>query len=546
MKKRSNVLLQRVTAIALMSILTVACSSKPTGMEQTKAPAANNSQTSAATYPIKTNQVLTYWGLMGNSNMANFFSKIDESPFGKDLEKRTGVKVNFQHPPQGQDREQFNLMISSSGELPDLIETNWFNNGSYPGGAQKALNDKVIIPLNDLIKKHAPNLNKMLEEDKELAKMLQTDDKKYFVFPMIRNSFSQVYRGPMIRKDWLDELGLKDPTTISEWETVLRAFKEKRGATAPLSIVYSNSGGMDIHDAFIGAFKTSGGFYVNDEGKVKYGPADKSYKDALSLFRRWYSEGLLDKDFAVTDVKANNNKILSGQSGSTVYLLSGGIQSYLDAMLPKDPKFNMVGAPYPTLNKGETPFIGQYDFKVEPARGVAISGKMKNPELAVQWLDYAYSKEGNELFNFGLPNESYVNNNGAISFTEKVTKDPKYTTVQVLSQYTRQNGPFMIDERYTKLIMKYPQQDEAVKLWSATDAKKHTLPPFITPTDAESKELAKLTTALKSYKEEMQFKFIMGKEPIENYDKFVAQMDQLGLQKVLEIYQAALDRYNKR
>ncbi|SFL59330.1 putative aldouronate transport system substrate-binding protein [Paenibacillus sp. 1_12] len=543
MNKKSKRMLQCISAVTLISTMTIACS-KQSSPTVDKA-ATNNSQPTAVTYPLNTDQTLSYWGLMGNSNMANFFPSIGEAPFGKELAKRTGVQVNFKHPPQGQDREQFNLMVASN-ELPDMIETNWFNNGVYPGGAQKALNDKVITPLNDLIKNNAPNLNKLLNEDKDLAKMLQTDDGKYFVFPMIRNSFSQVYNGPMIRKDWLDELGLPVPTTIDEWEIALRAFKEKKGAATPLSIIYTNTGGMDIKDAFIGAFKTSAGFYVNDEGKVKYGPSDKQYKDATLLFRKWYNEGLLDKDFAVTDVKANNNKILSGQSGSTVYLLSGGLQSYTDAMKAKEPKFNMVGTPYPTLTKGETPFIGQYDFKVEPNRGVAITANMKKPELAAQWLDYAYGKEGNELFNFGILNESYDSNNGNITFTDKVNKDPKYTTVQILSQYTRQNGPFMIDERYSKMILKYPQQEEAVKLWSATDAKKHTLPPFITPTDSESKELAKLTTAIKSYKEEMQLKFIMGKEPIENYDKFVDQMNQLGLPRVIEIYQAALDRYNKR
>ncbi|MCR8636456.1 extracellular solute-binding protein [Paenibacillus radicis (ex Xue et al. 2023)] len=543
MNKQSKRMLQCMTAVTLISTLTIACSKQASPVEDKAA--TNKSQSAAVTYPINTKQTLSYWGLMGNSAMSNFFSNIGESPFGKELNKRTGVQVNFTHPPQGQDREQFNLMVASN-ELPDMIETNWFNNGVYPGGSQKAINDKVIIPLNDLIKKNAPNLNKLLEEDKELAKMLQTDDGKYFVFPMVRNSFSQVFNGPMIRKDWLDELGLPVPTTIDEWETVLRAFKEKKGAAAPLSIIYSNTAGMDLKEAFIGAYKTATGFYVGDDGKVKYGPSDKQYKDVILLFRKWYNEGLLDKDFAVTDPKANNNKILSGQSGATVYLLSGGLQSYLEAMKAKDPKFNMVGTPFPTLTKGETPFIGHYEFKVEPSRGVAISANTKNPELAAQWLDYAYGKDGNELFNFGIPNESYASNNGNLTFTDKVNKDPKYTTIQMLSQYTRQNGPFMIDEKYSKMILKYPQQEEAVKLWSATDAKKHTLPSFITPTESESKELAKLTTALKSYKEEMQLKFIMGKEPIENYDKFVAQQNQLGLPKILEIYQAALDRYNKR
>ena len=40
----------------------------------------------------------------------------------------------------------------------------------------------------------------------------------------------------MIRKDWLDDLGLEVPETIDEWYTALKAFKEEKGATAPLTL----------------------------------------------------------------------------------------------------------------------------------------------------------------------------------------------------------------------------------------------------------------------------------------------------------------------
>jgi putative aldouronate transport system substrate-binding protein len=504
-----------------------------------------STQPAAVSYPLPSNKGITYWGIMGSTNMTNFFATIGETPFGKELEKKTGVNVKFTHPPAGQDKEQFNLIVASN-ELPDIIETNWFNGGLYPGGPGKAMNDQVILPLNDLIDKHAPNLKKMLAEDKELAKMLQTDDGKYFVFPMIRNSFSQVFAGPMIRKDWLDELGLAVPATIDEWEIALRAFKEKKGVEAPLNFTYDANNGMNIYDTFIGAYQTTSNYYIDDNGKVKYGPADKSFKDAVILIRKWYSEGLISRDFAVTDSKALTSKILSGQSGATVNLLAGGLGSYITLLKEKDPKANMVATPYPTLNKGEVAFTGQYDFKVAPARGAAITTSMKNPELAAQWLDYAYSKEGNMLYNFGIEGVSYTENNGAIAFTDLVNKDPKYTWGQVLTQYARISGPYSLDERYTKLALTYPQQEEAVKLWNATDAKKHALPPFLTPTEAESKELAKVTTALKSYKEEMFLKFILGKEPIDNFDKYVEQLNQIGLPKVLQIYQDSLDRYNKR
>ena len=50
-----------------------------------------------------------------------------------------------------------------------------------------------------------------------------------------------VVQGGIIRKDWLDELGLAVPETLDEWHTVLTAFKEKKGAEAPavLSVQYA-------------------------------------------------------------------------------------------------------------------------------------------------------------------------------------------------------------------------------------------------------------------------------------------------------------------
>ena len=77
----------------------------------------------------------------------------------------------------------------------------------------------------------------------------------------------------------------------------------------------------------------------------------------------------------------------------------------MDAMKAQDPKFKLVGAPYPTLNKDEVPFIGQRDFKYNPGPSKAITTAAKNPELIVRWLDYAYSDEGAMLYNFGIEGE---------------------------------------------------------------------------------------------------------------------------------------------
>ncbi|UYO02424.1 extracellular solute-binding protein [Paenibacillus sp. PSB04] len=531
-----------VSSVLLMSLILAGCSTGSTEEGEPKDQAGASSDI-GSTYPLKTSEGFTSWEAL-NNNAVTFYSNLAETPFGKALVEKTGVNVKYVHPNDQQTKEQFNLMIASD-ELPDTVEYDWTGRsaGSYPGGPEKAIKDGVILELNDLIDKYAPNLKKKLEADKELDKMVKTDSGKYYVFPMIRNPSGLVFRGPIIRKDWLDDLNLPVPTTIAEWETTLKAFKDQKGAKAPLSVTYTG-GNFEIRDAFIGAYHTSNSFYIDDEGKVKYGPVDPQYKDFLALFRKWFAEGLFDKDFALTDGKALDNKILTGQTGATVSLLSGGLGKWMDAMKKQDPKFKLVGAPYPTIQKGEVPFTGQRDFKYNPGPSKAITTAAKNPELVARWLDYAYSDEGAMLFNFGIEGESYSMDNGTPVYTDLIKNNEKYSLQQMVSQYSKPNGPYEADER--RNWNTFPEQDEAVKIWSQTDAEKHTLPAFLTPTDEESKELGKILTDVGNYKEEMFVKFIVGKEPMENYDAYVAQIKKLGIDRAVEIYQNALDRYNER
>jgi len=544
--RRLSILLSIVIVFGLL----MACSKEEKNSAGPSSPAASSangesqppaqpSGDPAGAYPVNTTETITSWEEV-NDNLITFYSNLADTPFGKQLEQETGIKVKYTHPASGQRKEQFNLMIASNN-LTDTIEIDW--TVEYPGGPEKAINDKVIVPLNDLIDQHAPNLKKLLQDNPELDRMMKTDNGTYYVFPMIRPDNALVFRGPIIRKDWLDELNLEVPTTIDEWYAVLQAFKEHKGATAPFTAMYNNE--TNLQDAFIGAFRTANRHYIDDNGKVQYGPIDPQFKDALALLRKWYEEGLFDKDFALnTDTKALDAKMLSGQSGATVHLISGGLGRWMESGKKSDEKFHLVPAPYPTLNKGDTAFIGQRSFEFNPSASKGITTAAKNPELVAKWLDYAYSEPGARLFNFGVEGESYTMADGKPVFTDKVLKDPQYSVQQMISQYTKPNGPFLGDPR--KSLNTYPEMDEAAVVWAKTDAAKHLLPGFLTPTVEESQEVAKILTAVTSYKEEMFMKFVMGKEPLDRFDSYVEQIRSMGIDRVTEIYQAALERYNNR
>ena len=105
-------------------------------------------------YPIETDSKLTYWVAM-NSNVSASAANIADTEFAKELTKRTGVEVEYIHPPQGQESEMFSLMIASD-ELADIIEYDWLR---ALGGPEKAIKDKIILPLGVYFKNYAPGIS---------------------------------------------------------------------------------------------------------------------------------------------------------------------------------------------------------------------------------------------------------------------------------------------------------------------------------------------------------------------------------------------------
>lgn len=543
--KRRKRMLSALIMTTAVGTLTVACSSQSTPAPSASGEKSTPAQQGAAvTYPLQTDKTLSYWGEM-TGNLTGVKSSHADVPFFQEWQKKTGIKLKFTAPPTNQAKEALNVMLAS-GDLPDMIEYDFL---SFPGGPEKAIKDGYILKLNDAIDKYAPNLKKYLKENPNIDKMVKTDNGSYYAFPFIRGDASlQVFQGPIIRKDWLDELGLPLPETIDDWYTTLKAFKEKKNAGAPLSVVSVPRPFNEFNAGhFMGAFGVTRDFYI-DNGQIKFGPAEKGYKEFLALFHKWYAEGLIDKNIATVDQKAMDANFSTGATGATIGNAGGGIGRYQPLLTAKDPKAQLVAAPYPVQKKGDVAFFGQKDQPFSPGGMVAITASSKNAELAARLLDYGYSEEGHMYFNFGSEGVSYKMENGYPKYTDLVMKNPdKLAPAQALSMYVRgnYNGPFVQDKRYIEQYLALPTQREAITVWQKTDVDKHKLPP-ITPTPEESSEMAKIMTDVNTLVDEMTLKIILGTEPVDNFEKYVDKLKSLKLDRALEIEKAALDRYNKR
>src|SRR5579859_5373778 len=193
-------------ALALSACQQAAPPPAPTAAAASGAAAAP-AATEALTLPIVSQSLtLTYWAPM-STNVAASMKSFGEMGCYQELEKRTGIHLDFQHPPLQQEQDQFNLLVAS-GKYPDVVEFDWLH--SYAGGPAKAIKDGVIVRLNDLIDQYAPNLKKVLTDHPEWRKQIVTDEGDLYAFPFLRSDpILLTYMGPVIRKDWLDKLSLK-------------------------------------------------------------------------------------------------------------------------------------------------------------------------------------------------------------------------------------------------------------------------------------------------------------------------------------------------
>jgi len=178
--------------------------------------------------------------------------------------------------------------------------------------------------------------------------------------------------------------------------------------------------------------------------------------------------------------------------------------------------------------------------------GAAISKKNKNVVETVKWLDYKYGQQGSMLFNFGVEGKSYTMVNGFPTYTDDVMKNKDGLAFGVaLTKYAIPFGaPISQDTRYMEQNAALPQQKEALQLWIQPDNKGWL--PTLSLTSEEASKFATIMNDVKTYNDEMFDKFIMGAEPIENFDKFVEKLNKMNVQDAIKIEQAAYERYLKR
>ena len=498
---------------------------------------------------VNTDGPLTYWCKRETVHRTSV-STLADLAYYKTLMEKTGVEVEFIHPPAGQEQEQFNLMMSSR-DYPDIIESNW---ATREGGAAKAISDKIIIPINDLVEKHAPNYKKVLDENKNVKRAFTTDDGQMFGFGGIVRTPDIMSGGLLIRRDMLEKLGMEMPDSIEDWETFFERAKNELGIKTPFT---TDQFRMENYMLFINSFGIGPGFYLDEDRKIQFGPAQPAYREYLETLSGWFEKGYLDNGLFSNTQAIAEAKILNDESAA----FYGFIGSTIGRILPsaKDESFDIVGVKWPSKIEGEEPYLyttavlgdegSKYSFSTGAMAGVTT--KNKNPEKTAKFFDYLYTEEGNLLKNFGIEGETYNLVDGIPTYTDKVLKDADGLPIaDAMGKYFRATYPnpgFLNDINYYNQYYAYDQQKETLEVYrdEYKIAKTSGMPPVSLTLD-EASEISNMLSTINTYKTEMFTKFLMGTASLDTFDEYVKNLEGMGLSRVLEVYNTALERYNAR
>ncbi len=514
-----------------------------------------NGETNQQTYPLTEETVtLTYW--YPNAGSMAELADFNDSYFFKWYEELTNVHIDFIVPAAGSEAEAFQLLFASDS-MPDMVysypnQTTY----SYRAGQDKAIEDGYFIDIAEYLD-YAPNYLSWLANNDDLRKASYSDTGKLYgmwgVWSGMDSEHTYADYGLAIRQDFLDKVGMEVPTTYSEWEAVLTAFKDELGIQAPL---YTSKFGIDQGEMMAG-YDTAPYWYQRD-GVIQYGPMDDGYRDYLVMMHDWYEKGLLDPDFATrssSGVTADNDMILNDKVGALTDYGTRLGDTYVSRGATNT-DFNLVGAPQPTKDPDDPTYVepayrdNTYTMMVSGVCN-SVSADSENIELAVRWLDGFYAEEIALNANYGTEeyegtvwhNDDTTSTGRIIDYDYRYSNPDGKSSGMILVEYSAKNPPV----RYEGMQVECSPQvkKDGYEIWKLYEPV-NAVPTRITPTSEEGTEFASLYTDIETYVQECNVKFIMGQMSLDDYDSYRDTLTQMGIDRCIELRQAALDRYNAR
>ncbi len=320
---------------------------------------------------------------------------------------------------------------SASGELPDIISHDIINTSTYYSWIKQG----IVRALPDDLGAY-PNIQKVMAQDD--VKGFTVDGKYYMIPRLTYNSNEQktLERALIVRKDWMDALGLKAPVTYEDYQKMLTAFAKGD----PDGNSKNDTAGVTMRTQAMlmavgaGAFpNVANSSWVKEDGKYIPYYASKNMDEYVKHMRELYTSGAIDPDFAIMKTNDGVEKFAQGLAGaiamqatpSGLRLLEGAWNKY-----QKDKNFADNIAIYPI--SWQTDDGSRYSFEMLSFWSETYFSSSVNDEKMDRILriyDYLLSDEYMTANLYGLEGKDYRKEGDAYVITREKNSDGQYKSL---------------------------------------------------------------------------------------------------------------------
>ncbi|WP_135549296.1 extracellular solute-binding protein [Paenibacillus cymbidii] len=345
-----------------------------------------------------------------------------DSDVMKKLMETTNAKLDINWVPNAAYNDKLTASLAA-GDLPTVIVADL----NQPAVAN-AIDAGVFWELTPYLKDY-PNLKRL---DPGVLNNASYKGKTYGIYRARDKARSTIF----IRKDWLDNMGLKAPSTPQELLSTAIAFgtgdPDKNGKVDTTGWVMDN-GGSDLK-AYL-TWLGGPNEWAEDGGKLVPAVLTPQYTETLKAFKKLYDEHGVNQDFLLVDSNKKNEIFYGGKAG-IYYQVSDATRE--KSVQKNDPKaqvimINEFTGPAGIKTRGEAGFNLMLMI---PKKNVKTEEQLRQ---VLSFIDKLGSKEAQLLLNFGIEGVHYTLDGGQIvwkdqdGFTKSTGAGPGIYNLNILT-----------------------------------------------------------------------------------------------------------------
>jgi putative aldouronate transport system substrate-binding protein len=479
--------------------------------------------TGGLTLPLVDKPTKLTWMLVSDFN-------VNDKLVAQEIEKRTGITVDFQTVSAATSQDKLRVTMAS-GKLPDIFH------GLLPAELKQLGQQNAVVAINeyaDLL----PNFSKLyMEENDWVVKSYGDESGKLYAWP-IYDMNRDVNHGFMYRKDIFDANNIEPWTDTESFYQALKKLKE----IYPVSTPYASKTGVGVFRDWAYGWGIGGSnypIYYDEASKIwKFAAVQPEHKDQLTFMKKLYDEKLIDPEF-ITDTADSWTAKMTNDKAFVTWDWIGRLDLFYNQVSSANANYNLryanpVG---PTGNIRMLP-------KIEASWGITVANN-DNKEAALKLLDYLTSPSGSELMTLGVEGVNFnFDANGKPVYPE--LSDLATIDINALTERYGMwvEGAYLKPDRRS-VYYNYTEKEQEAQDMIVSANKFEALDPVLNFTDDESAEIAELQAALQQAAEEFNTRYVLDKSYGDlQWETWIANADNLGAAKLVDIYNAAQARFN--